>query len=166
MTLLDFISLYSYNDWANDQLLNVMRTLPAEAFTRPMGSSFSSIRDTFSHIVAGEWIWLERWSGRIPTAAPEWLSSTDLEVLAGKLTDVQQRRRKLLQELDEQRLSSTLSFKFLDGTPDAYVLHDLLLHVFTHSTYHRGQLVTLIRQVGGTPVGTDYVDYVSEKRPL
>ncbi len=166
MTLTDFVSLYAYNDLANGQLLNVLRTLPAEAFTRPMGSSFSSIRDTFSHIIAGEWIWLERWSGRIPTAAPDWLSSEDLGVLADHLTDVQQCRQSLLTGLDEKTLGTTVSFRFLDGTPGSYSLHDLLVHVFSHSTYHRGQLVTLIRQVGGTPVGTDYVDYVSEKRLL
>ncbi len=45
----------------------------------------------------------------------------------------------------------------MNGTPHRNRLLDLLLHVVNHSSYHRGQLTTMLRRVGATPVATDYV---------
>src|SRR5216684_1869079 len=52
--------LFDYNAWANRRSLTVAAALTPEQFTKPMGSSFSSVRDTLGHIFGGEWIWLER----------------------------------------------------------------------------------------------------------
>jgi uncharacterized damage-inducible protein DinB len=60
--------LYDYNRWADRRILAMASTLTNEDFIRPMGNSFSSVRDTLSHILGAEWIWLERWQGRSPKA--------------------------------------------------------------------------------------------------
>jgi uncharacterized damage-inducible protein DinB len=59
--------LYDYNYWARDRQLEACAALTEEQFLRPMGNSFSSVRDTLAHLVAAEWVWLERWLGRSPT---------------------------------------------------------------------------------------------------
>jgi len=64
MNLEDFCLLYEYNSWANRRSLDACSTLTDEQFTRDIGSSFRSVRDTLSHICEVEWLWLERWHGR------------------------------------------------------------------------------------------------------
>ena len=58
--------LYDYNHWADRRILAIASKLTSEEFIRPMGNSFSSVRDTLAHILGAEWIWLERWQGRSP----------------------------------------------------------------------------------------------------
>src|SRR4029077_4723180 len=58
--------LYVYNHWANQRALASVTPLSPEHFTRGMGNSFGSLRDTLAHIRSAEWIWLERWLGRSP----------------------------------------------------------------------------------------------------
>ena len=68
MELEEIRQLYDYNRWANHRVLSASGALDAEALLRPMGNSFSSLRDTLAHIIGAEWIWLERWLGRFPKA--------------------------------------------------------------------------------------------------
>jgi len=63
--------LYDYNAWANRRALEAASALTEEQFTRVLGSSFASVRDTLVHIYSGEWVWLERFQGRTPTAFPD-----------------------------------------------------------------------------------------------
>src|SRR5258708_16177963 len=63
--------LYDYNAWANRRSLSAAAALTPEQFTKPMGSSFSSVRDTLAHIFGAEWIWLERFQGRSPSSLPD-----------------------------------------------------------------------------------------------
>lgn len=67
MVTLDALhELFDYNYWARDCQLEACATLSEEQFLRPMGNSFSSVRDTLAHLVAVEWVWHERWRGRSP----------------------------------------------------------------------------------------------------
>jgi uncharacterized damage-inducible protein DinB len=58
MELNNIRPLYDYNRWASRRILTVASTLASDDFIRPMGNSFSSIRDTLAHILSAEWIWL------------------------------------------------------------------------------------------------------------
>src|SRR5438045_6389317 len=62
--------LFEFNAWANRRCLQAAEKLSTEQFTRLLGSSFSSVRDTLAHIYGAEWIWLERFQGRSPSALP------------------------------------------------------------------------------------------------
>jgi len=58
--------LFDYNYWARDRQLQTCAGLAEEQFLRPLGNSFPSVRDTLTHLLAVEWLWLERWRGRSP----------------------------------------------------------------------------------------------------
>ena len=60
--------LLDYHYWARDRLLAALDPLTPEQFTRDLGSSFRSIRDTVAHLHAAEWAWYSRWQGQSPTA--------------------------------------------------------------------------------------------------
>ena len=70
MTRADVQALIDYNYWARDRLLDAVDQLSPEQFTRDLGSSFRSVRDTLAHLHAAEWIWYHRWIGESPTALP------------------------------------------------------------------------------------------------
>jgi uncharacterized damage-inducible protein DinB len=61
MTKDDIQLLYEYDRWANNRVLQAASALSSEQFTHYLGGSFGSVRDTFVHIIGGEWIWLAYW---------------------------------------------------------------------------------------------------------
>lgn len=157
MTIHDLQSLYQYNAWANSQFYGALEGLEAARLTKPIESSFPSLLDTFAHIVAAEWVWLERWNGRNPGSFPDWLERPRLQDLRARLSEIELSRAELLRRLTEAELESEVTYRTLSGLPFTDRLLDLLLHVVNHSSYHRGQLTTMLRQMGATPVASDYV---------
>src|ERR1051326_4708343 len=148
-----------YNHWANQRTLASVAPLSAEQFTREMGNSFSSLRDTLAHILSAEWIWLERWLGRSPR---EMLPASDfptVESLRRRWQTVEQDLNHFLQTLTPERLAGSLAYINRQGEPFAYPLWQQMLHVVNHSSYHRGQIVTLLRQLGAEPANTDFLVY-------
>ena len=160
MNLSDLRAHYKYNEWANDRMLGVIRTLTEQQYTQILVSSFPTIRETWTHMVFAEWLWLQRWKGISPTARPAWSSDpTTADRLTAVLREVEEERRGVLATLDESTLDHPLSYRNLSGDPFTNRLLDVLLHVVNHASYHRGQLTTMIRQVGGVPVTTDLIVY-------
>lgn len=151
----DVQRLYAYNDWANERMLVAIDGLSEEQRTRTIPSSFPSILETLTHIAFAEWVWLRRWMGTSPTAPPE---GTSLVEVRDRLRSVASERRAYLDSLAEDAVATgTLSYRNVGGDPFTMRLGDLLVHCANHSTYHRGQLATMLRQVGATPPATDFM---------
>jgi uncharacterized damage-inducible protein DinB len=159
MTLSDILQHFAYNKWANDRTLEGIGTLTAEQVMRPLGSSFPSIRDTAAHIASAEWIWLRRWKGESPTAHPAWAKHSSMEAIVTKFGEIEAERATWLSTLTDADMDRTLSFRLLNGHEDKQRLSAQLLHLVNHSTYHRGQVAGMMRQVGATPVPTDLIAY-------
>jgi uncharacterized damage-inducible protein DinB/quinol monooxygenase YgiN len=152
--------LYRYTEWANERIVACLRPLPMEALTRDLGGSFSTLRRTLAHMVVAEWIWLERWLGSQPAATPGWQPDAELATLESQLLAVEERRRPWLAGLDDAALARSQRITFRDGSSDTFVLADMLLHVANHATFHRGQLVGMLRQVGATDLpATDFTAF-------
>ena len=84
----DFRLLYDFNAWANHRTLDTCSSLAPEQFTRDLGSSFRSLRDTLAHIYGAEWIWLERWQGRVAAGLPSAADFPDFESIRKRLTEM------------------------------------------------------------------------------
>src|ERR1700684_623074 len=78
MTPNEMILLFTYNDWANKRALQAAATLTQDQFTKPLGSSFSSVRDTLVHLYSAENVWLQRFKGGSPSAFPDGSQFTDI----------------------------------------------------------------------------------------
>lgn len=154
--------LFAYTDWANERIAAALQTLTDGQFTRPLGGSFPSIAATLAHVLGAEWVWLQRWKGINPTQAPEWTHSSDRTVLLDHLRIVGNERMEWLASLTAERLATTLHGRRLSGEPLTMQLSDALLHVANHSTYHRGQIVNMLRQLGASAPSTDFSLYVTE----
>ena len=155
MDIADIRSLFAYDEWANARLLRTVAELSDEELTRDLGSSFASIRDTFSHLVVTEWVWLRRWKGESPSSLPEWVDAPGPPLLAAKLREIEAERAEWVASLRDDDLRRQISYVNMKGERWRYVLSDALVHLVNHSTYHRGQIVTMLRQVGVAPPSTD-----------
>lgn len=158
MMLDHFRRLFDYTEWATERFLEAARGLSEEQFTRELTSSFPTIRDTLAHMAFAEWLWLRRWKGESPSARPEWTKEPSIDVIAMHFRAVAEDRANFLARLTDADLAQDLSYRNLAGTPMTSRFSDLLAHVVNHATYHRGQLTTMLRQVGAAPPSTDLVN--------
>jgi uncharacterized damage-inducible protein DinB len=109
--------LYEYNYWARDRQLDACLKLEEEKFLRPMGSSFSSLRDTLVHVLGAEWIWLERFCGRSPRSMPSWLDELQTcSSIAQRWRNVELDMRGYLTQVNRESLSGPLSHINLAGS--------------------------------------------------
>ncbi len=152
--------LFRYNKWANDRFMTAMERLNSEQFTRTITSSFPSIQETLHHLIFAEWLWLSRWKGNSPSEPPSSWDTSTFESMRRLLSDTQNDQRAFLAALSNSDLEKVVHFRRVSGEPMHAPLHHLMRHVINHATYHRGQLTTLIRQVGGNVTSTDLLGFV------
>ena len=145
----------NYNYWARDRQLQTCALLNAEQFLRPIGGSFPSVRDTFAHMVAVEWLWLERWRGVSPKSLIPVDDFPTLEAVAERWNTVERDLRKYLAHLDEEALARPLAYMNAQGEEWTYPLWQMITHVLSHQNYHRGQVATLLRMLGVQPPQVD-----------
>ncbi len=157
MNLRDVKVLFEYNDWANQRLLDAVATLSTEQLRRDLGGSYKTVRDLEAHIVSTEWAWLERWGGVSPTKTPDWVNGGDIDEIIAELHALELRRSEFLWSMPDADLSKPIEYHFLSGEPGVHTLQDLMIHVVNHSTYHRGQLASMLRQLGAPAPSTDFV---------
>lgn len=151
--------LYAYNRWATERLLDAVSTLSEEQFRRDMGSSFPSIHDTLVHIMSAEWVWLSRWQGTSPTAMPEVWKELSLDQMTEEWKRLDGAVQGHIASLGEADLDRSVSYRNIAGEPHASTLGQMLRHVMNHSTYHRGQVITMLRQLGVAAPSTDLILY-------
>lgn len=163
MNRADFQLLYQFNSWANQRTLNSCVPLSQEQFTRDLKSSFNSVRDTLVHIVAAEWIWLERWHGRTPTSFPKAPDYPDLESVRNYASKIDRDLIDFVSSLMHDDPQRVISFKRIAGDAHAIPLWQLLQHLANHSTYHRGQIATMLRQLGAEPISTDLLLFFRDR---
>jgi uncharacterized damage-inducible protein DinB len=155
-TLRDF---YDYNTWANRKTLDSLEPLAAEALTAPMGGSFASIRDTVVHIIGAEWIWWQRCIGERPKGLLDPAQFPDVAACRARWKEIDDGYSSLVNGAD---LDEDVTYVNRHGNQYTYSIGKILLHNVNHSSYHRGQIVTLLRQIGAKPEPTDYLMWVDE----
>lgn len=155
--------LYDYNAWANRRALDAASALTTEQFSKPMGSSFSSVRDTLAHICGAEWIWLERFQGRSPASLPDTSQYADLASLREYWTGLEGRLLNFVGKQTQEDLDRVMEYKTLKFGVYRNPLWQSMQHVVNHGTYHRGQVTTMLRQLGAQPILTDLMHFYRER---
>ncbi|HXJ15932.1 MAG TPA: DinB family protein [Candidatus Polarisedimenticolia bacterium] len=163
MDVADFRTLYDFNSWANRRTLEASAALTPEQFTRDLGSSFRSVRDTLAHIYGAEWVWLERWHNRTPSGLPVAADFPDFESVRRRLTDIDRNLIDYVASLTPQDIQRIVQFKTLAGVEISQPLWQCLQHLANHGSYHRGQVATMLRQLGAKPTGTDLIGFYRER---
>jgi uncharacterized damage-inducible protein DinB len=152
--------LFAFGRWANARTLESVSPLIPEEYNRPVGGSFGSVQGTLAHLYGADWVWLERWHGRSPRALPAALNVPTLDSLREKWREVEDGHAAFVRGMTEARMEETLTYVNFAGETWTYPLGEALVHVVNHGTYHRGQVATLLRQLGRPAVSTDYLRFL------
>lgn len=143
-----FNDLAAYNSWADQKAMDWLSQITEEQWERDNVSSFSSVRQTAVHIASAEKIWIDFWTG---SANPVYLSSSfagTKNELLGIWSTASNGLENHIKCLPEEDFDKPVSFIYPNGNTGQMLYYQTFAHVLNHSTYHRGQLVTLLRQAG------------------
>jgi uncharacterized damage-inducible protein DinB len=165
MTHQDLKALVDFNYWARDRTLDAVAALTPEQYTRDLGNSFKSVRDTLVHTYSAEWVWHSRWLGTSPTAPLKFDDYPDLAALQSAWHELEGQNRALIDAEDDRSLLRVVDYRLMNGQPGRSAFWQMVQHVVNHGTYHRGQVTTMLRQLGAAPPkSTDLIAYYREKR--
>jgi uncharacterized damage-inducible protein DinB len=151
--ILDYLHrLFAYDDWANREVLAALRSA-----VNPLARSLKLI----AHILSAEGLWLARLNQQ-KAALPVWpeLTLAQCEAEANKLGISWS---SYLDDCEESGLSRQIKYVNSKGESWTSQVDDILLHVITHSAYHRGQIASDMRAAGLTPAYTDLIHAVRRK---
>ncbi len=162
MNAADIRSLYAYNRWANGRVIETISRLAPAQFLQTIPSSFPSVRDTLTHLVSAEWIWLERWKGVSPKAMLDPQGFPSFASLRKRWSEVERDQKTFVAALTDEALDRIVSYVNTKGERWEYPLAHTMQHLANHSTYHRGQLTTMLRQLDAQPAATDFLVFVDE----
>jgi uncharacterized damage-inducible protein DinB len=146
-----------YSLWATQRVLEAAKSLAGDALTQNRGNSFGGILDTLAHIYQADRIWLARFEGEglAPFSRPG--DNFSLEQLSRDWPPLMERFTALVRAQDD--LLVPLDWRNLKGEDKSEKKYKILLHIVNHGTYHRGQVITMLKQAGGEVVSTDLVYY-------
>jgi uncharacterized damage-inducible protein DinB len=162
MTKKEIQLLFEYDTWADLKLLEVIAALTGDQYKKDLHSSFGGIQGTLVHILSANRVWLYRWRGK----EPEPLKIENfpaMEVVKKQWDTYQCEISNLLQSLTEEKLNAPLQYSDFKGNTYAQPLCQQMQHKVNHSSYHRGQLVVMLRQLGAAVVSTDLITYIRQK---
>jgi uncharacterized damage-inducible protein DinB len=143
----ELINYTKYNVWANERIVGVIGNLSDEQIERTVVSSFPSIRGTLLHIWDAESLWLDRLKGGAPTEFPSKYFKGDNRAVFTSLIESSKYFGDFVAKQKVTFLNSSLKTKSLAGIESNLSVHNMIHHCMNHSTMHRGQLITFIRQV-------------------
>lgn len=158
MHLQNLISrLLRYNLWANERLTSWLLTIDRNILYERTGSSLGTIDRTLQHILSAQIYWYAIIVKRLLTEFNQPVKEHAADEVIADLVISSQQLVNDLSVLNEQQLIESIQVS--DSTQSRY---EYILHVVNHSSYHRGQVVTMCRALGITgeiPV-TDYDGYL------
>jgi uncharacterized damage-inducible protein DinB len=149
--LQDVKTLIDYHYWARDRLIEALEPLTPDVYARDLGGSFGSIRATAAHIYVAEWAWHERWHGRSPTAPLPLDRVGDVATLARNWRALEASVRAFVDRMSAEDLGRIMRYTLLSGQPGESAFWQMVQHVVNHASYHRGQITSMLRQVGAVP---------------
>jgi len=143
-----FIELADFSNWADNRAIDWLNQITDEQWDQIANSSFGSVRDTAVHIVSAKKIWIDFWTN---VQHPIYLSSK-FKGTREDLIDIWKRTSAQLKSFIEnypaENYTTEIYVRKPNGELSTMEFRKTFPHMINHSTYHRGQLVTLLRQSG------------------
>lgn len=154
----------TYHVWANQLLLTTVQSLTEEQQHAEVKSSFPSVYKTFLHLLDAESIWWQRLKLQEKIAVPSQDFSGDMQALSTRLQQQDKRWQEWVNGANENALLH--EFIYFNSKKERFKqpVYQMLLHLFNHGTYHRGQVVTMLRQLGVEKIPpTDFIVWSRKK---
>lgn len=162
-TAKEFLLRYlRYNVWANKRIAAVLDQLDETKYDETITSSFPSIRKTVFHLMDAEYIWLMRLQGQ--SLSKGFSDSLPAGTKPSYYPEVSEKFLRFIEEKGEAYFAAVIDYRNLKGDAFSSTVAEIVMHCMNHSTFHRGQLVTMIRQAGWNEKlpSTDMITYFRE----
>jgi uncharacterized damage-inducible protein DinB len=152
-----------YLAWANQEILRICSALSSEELDRDLGTAYGGILPTLRHMFVAEWDWLVRLQQSMTSPDAEtdhdllyvWpVPAPDLDHLAREWASVWPRFREYVAGLQQDEFDTV--FLAMETRISRW---KLIQHVVNHATLHRGQVMSILRQMGKRPTNTDLFEY-------
>jgi uncharacterized damage-inducible protein DinB len=138
----------TYHAWASQRMADTLHLVTSEIIYREQKSSFASIAKTLLHLWDAEIVWLKRFEGISLTEWPSKnFSGGKDELIQGYLASAKA-ITTFVESADDKKLQQNFLYKTMKGDPFEDVIEDMIYHVINHGSYHRGQIVTMLRESG------------------
>lgn len=149
----------AYNVWANHRLVYHILQMPPDTWMQQVPSSFNSLYKTILHLWDAESIWWQRMRLHNQLVVPSTAFDPSMkDACNGLMQQSMQWEKFIQQDLDDAALHSNLIYSNSKGEQFTQPVAEVLLHVFNHSTYHRGQLISMLHALGEKNIpATDFI---------
>ncbi|MGI8581135.1 MAG: DinB family protein [Chitinophagaceae bacterium] len=153
----------AYNVWANKKIIETANLLSEEQINKEIVSSFPSVYNTILHLLEVENVWWERLKLVEHTTLSGWFTGS-FDELSKKLLELSQQWHNWLQQTNEVNISHVFAYQNSKKEHFKQPVYEMLLHLFNHQTFHRGQIVTMFRQLGLDKIPpTDFIVFSRKK---
>jgi len=132
----------AYGLWANERFVERLSREPDSTLDANAPSSFPTLRRTLLHIRDAE----SAWTCRILGEPVQWPAEPGMAI--DTLLHQSRRLHALVTSMDDHALGGERAYKDLKGNEHRSAVWRMLMHCLNHSTKHRGQLITQMRQLG------------------
>ncbi|QBP40508.1 DinB family protein [Paenisporosarcina antarctica] len=158
---MEWQSMFRYHKWATQKLLDHVESQDASVFHQEAKNSFKSISETYSHILSVDYIWYKRLTGN---EKPEW-QVFDVSKVSITKDGFSQLHKEMVQyfgTLTDDQWKETLHFTNIKGDPFSNTREEMFFTFINHSSYHRGQVTSFLRQFDIKGIAIDYIYFTQE----
>jgi len=160
----DIIEKLQYNLWANQRLGDWLLSLDSGLYDQKVSNSFPSLRATWNHIQKAEAGWWNKMRGHQQNVFPDFNDDESCETQVKELIRQSVTLINFALSMSDDDWQKTVDYKFKDRLNQPTRIQ-VIEHVLNHSTYHRGQLITIAHQLGLKDLpSTDFIKYL--RQPL
>ena len=154
----NFAALARYNQWINRLIYDCAARLTDEERKRDVGAFFQSLHGTMNHLLLGDKVWLGRFVGE-PFAAASLGQElySDFAALRAEREAHDLRILAWANRLEPAWLASRFEYRRVNGVVVAAEALLMVTHFFNHQAHHRGQMTTILMQLGVNPGDVDLI---------
>ncbi|WP_407538304.1 DinB family protein [Deinococcus radiomollis] len=152
----ELLALLDYNAWATERLLSALAPLTPEELARDLGSSHGGIAGTLEHLYGADVIWTARLCSRPAIRFDDLPALPPLILLEPQWLALQTGRRDFVAGLGAEQ---NIVYATTKGEAQRSTVGEIVRHVVNHATYHRGQVVSMLRQLGHPAPNTDLIAF-------
>jgi uncharacterized damage-inducible protein DinB len=155
----------AYNVWANQRLIECIQALPDEVTKKEVISSFPTLYATLLHMWDAESIWWQRLKLQEVVIPPSTRFEGSVRDVGAALLHQNNLWKNWVAQASEPAINHVFHYQNTKREQFKQPVFEMLMQMFNHNSYHRGQLVTMLRQLGVEKIpGTDFIIWARARK--
>jgi uncharacterized damage-inducible protein DinB len=156
-------TLYKYNQWAKERILDAAAQLSHEEYMSQGDYPHHHLHGILTHIMYAEWIWRKRWEGVSPKTRLKPEEFPTFDSLRTRWQNEDAALMKFADSLTDERLNSLFQYTSTEGVRYENVLWESMAHVVNHGAQHRSEAAVILTELGHSPGDLDMILFTRRK---